>query len=687
MAASAGIDRRPARPAARQRRTPSEPAAVRPAAVPRAEVGRAVAVMALLFGLLVAAALRLLHLQVQEGAARADLVARRTERQVREMPPRGRILDRRGRVLAEDLPVFEVRAETYFKGTGGEAEAAETAALADELAGCLLAADTPDAARRVALRRVLAGRITEAIASGRSRAVARGLKGRASERVDFLVDDDVRSAEVVEALMALERDRRWRSLHLHLTTSYQRVYPGGEACLGPVGFVADRDCATELRTRLEALDGLRGGSPAHRAILVGPRKQRFWNGRTAPPVAPASIVTTLDLELQEAAQAELLAAVEHARQERGSEPSWGALVLADVASGDLLAMASWVANSHPRAAAFTPIQYRFEPGSVVKPLVFAIALQRGLIDWFGETVDCSEGAPGRGWRVQPLDPSVPRGTRPIVDDHACGVLTPHEVLVRSSNVGAVRLGLRLGVGGLEEYVRAYGFGRATDLGLPGEATGSCRADLARLSKKEFWYYTAPSYCFGYEMSVTPVQMLRAYLTLLLREPRELRLLAAAEVDGRRIDFPSPASSGSTIVAPEQLELLKVAMTGVVSDDPHATGRTVAQMLASLGVAPGVLAGKTGTSVNHRTMVRTASFAGFAPVSAPRFLAFCVLQKDRAEGFYGGRYAAPAAARLLLHALGVLRLEDVGATDATRAQPVRAAAPVRRAASAELSTGR
>lgn len=655
----------------------------------RAEVARAALILLAVLLLLGAAMRRLVQLQVRDTAASAALVARRTERQLVESPPRGRVLDRQGRVLAEDLPVFEVRAEMYFAGGKGEADiVAEASELADELAGCLLTGGPADASRRVARRKVLLGRIADALARSRERADARGSQASARNRVDFLVDDGVRSAAIVDALTALESSRRWRTLHLHLTTRYERVYPGGEACLGPVGFIADRDCPTELRTRLEALDGLRGGAPASRSIQVGPRKQRFWTGRETPPQAPASIVTTLDRDLQNAAQAELLGAVADAKAERGSEPSWGALMLAEIDTGNVLAMASWVADSHPRAAAFTPIQYRFEPGSSVKPLVFAIALRRGLIDWHNERIDCSEGAPGRGWRVQPGDPSVPRGSRPIVDDHACGVLTPHEVLMRSSNVGAVRIGLRLGVSGLEEYVRAYHFGLPTGLGLLGEATGSCRTDLAALNKRQFWYYTAPSYCFGYEMMVTPAQMLRAYLSLLAREPRALRLLAAADVDGERVDFPLEGRGGEPILADEQLDLLKAAMASVVSDDEHATGRHVAQMLRKLGVAPGVVGGKTGTSVNRRTRVRTASFAGFAPVSSPRYLAFCVLQKDRAEGFYGGRYAAPAAARLLLHALGVLDPNSVSAADAARAQQVSAVAPRRGAvAPAESSTGR
>ncbi|MEZ5963313.1 MAG: penicillin-binding transpeptidase domain-containing protein [Planctomycetota bacterium] len=654
----------------------------------RGEVARAALLLLTILGLLVAAMCRLVRLQVKEGAERAAVVTRRTERRLEEAAPRGRILDRSGRVLAEDLPVFEARAEVYLRGDGEAAIAAEASDLADDLAGCLLVDRPADTSRRVRLRRLLIGRIADAIASARERAARKGQAGAARQRIDFLIGEGMRSAAVVDALSDLERSRRWRNLHLHLTTRYERVYPGGDACVGPVGFVAERDGAKELRTRLEALDGLRGGVPASRAIRVGTGKQRFWTGRSAQAQVPASVITTLDLDLQCAAQAELEGAVADAKADRGSEPSWGALLLAEVDTGNVLAMASWVAGTHPRAAAFTPIQYRFEPGSVVKPLVFALALARGCVAWYGEHVDCSEGAPGRGWRVQPPVADVPRGTRPIVDDHACGVLTPHEILMRSSNVGAVRIGLRLGVGGLEDYVRLYRFGKPSGLGLLGESTGSCKADLAALPKREFWYYTAPSYCFGYEMMVTPAQLLRAYLSLLARTPRDLRLLAGAEVDGTRVDFPAPATGGESILSADQLDLLKGAMAAVVSEDEHATGRHVAQMLRRLGVAPGVVGGKTGTSVNRQSRIRTASFAGFAPVIAPRFVAFCVLQKDRAEGFYGGRYAAPAAARLLLHALGVLDPKTASVELAARAQQVSAVAPARGLVTpAESSTGR
>ena len=655
----------------------------------RGERGRAAVILASVTLLYVAAGHRLFGLQVGETEVRAALVDRRTERKVFEASPRGAILDRLGRVLAEDLPVFEVRGEIYLlTGTGddGAARVAQQATdLADDVTTCLLAGRDATTAERVQQRQVMRQRIVDAATLSIERlgaAVPASL--RTGLKVDFLIGDDIRSAEVIEALVGLETGSRWRWLHIHRRTRYERTYPGGEACLGPVGFVADRDCSNELRTRLEALDALRGGVPGSHAVTVGPRKQRYWFGDENAPQPPHSVITTLDLDLQRAAQTELLAAVEDARLDRGSGPSWGALLLCEVETGNVLAMASYVEGSHPRAAAFTPVQRQFEPGSVVKPLVFAIALRHGVLDWHDDVFDCSAGARG-GWNVEPPDPAL-RGTRRIIDDHACGRITPTEILVRSSNVGAVKVGLRTGVAGLEEYARFYRYGHKTALALAGEAKGSCKTNLAALSKKGFWYFTGPSYCFGYEMMVTPAQMLRAYLFLLARQQRELRLIAAAEVDGERVEFPLPLpASTEPLISDEQLDLLKGAMVQVISDTEGATGRHVAKLLDDLHVAPGVVAGKTGTSVNKASQVRTASFAGFAPASSPRYLAFCVLQKDRAEGFYGGRYAAPAATRLLLHALGVLTPSDATTRDAARAQSVRAAAPARRSVTSVEST--
>ena len=104
-----------------------------------------------------------------------------------------------------------------------------------------------------------------------------------------------------------------------------------------------------------------------------------------------------------------------------------------------------------------------------------------------------------------------------------------------------------------------------------------------------------------------------------------------------------------------------ALAAVVSDDPNVTGRAIARELSSLGFGYGTVGGKTGTSEFKERRkgvdgdvrivdVRTSSFVGFAPATSPQFVAVCTLQKDQALAFWGGRYAGPAAARLLTQAM-------------------------------------
>lgn len=662
----------------------------------RGEALRAGVALLVVMVLFLLVANKLTGLQLEAAAASRTKIGR-TVHEVREEPaPRGRIVDRHGRVLAEDVPGHEVRGEYYLtfeSSAEGEAKATRRLdLLADELTSALLAGEDPSSERRATTRQVLRARIDRAQRPDRDVVIRPARATRPAlvrRKLDFLVADGLRCAAAVVALHRLPLSRDWGSLHVHFQTTYERVYPGGDACIGPVGFIAERDRSGEVRQRLEAIDGLRAGEAGERVVLRAATKARFWKDGEQAPVAAGSITTTLDLDLQQAAQAELEAAVAEVVAQFKSQPSWGALVLGDVETGDVLAMASWVADSHPRASAFTPIQCVFEPGSSVKPLVLSMVLAHGKVDWDRERIDCSAGAPGRGWLVEPPVRGDGKRRRPIFDDHAIGVVSPHQVIVQSSNVGVVKLGLRLGPEGLDDYVETFQLSESTGLGLPGERSGGRKRNLPALGETMFWHYTGPSLCFGYEASVTAVQMLRAYMTMLSRRPRELRLLAAVEQAGVRVDLPPAAATSKPFLRQEDLDRIKAAMADVISKSPGSTGRHVAEMMEQLGFAPGVIAGKTGTSVGplqDGSRTRTASFAGFAPVASPRYVAFCVLQKDRAEGFYGGRYAASAASRLLLRALGVL--DTAGRReDAVRTRPVSRDPGRRTVTSAELQVGR
>ena len=163
--------------------------------------------------------------------------------------------------------------------------------------------------------------------------------------------------------------------------------------------------------------------------------------------------------------------------------------------------------------------------------------------------------------------------------------------------------------------------------------------------------------FGYQLHVTTAQVARAFLSFLSGRPRELRLVDALEVDGEVHVQSGPELDATPFLGEKAALETRRALVDVVHE---GTARHALPEL-SRAIQRGEVAGKTGTSEytgeafrwdgsKVRGSVRTALFAGFAPVDTPRYLVVCVLQKVGAAKFYGGTYAAPAAIRLLLRAV-------------------------------------
>jgi cell division protein FtsI/penicillin-binding protein 2 len=594
-------------------------------------------------------AVRLVYLQVGRAPENRENVARQRLRAESLPAPEGTIVDRAGRLLAYDRPVLDVRAEAYL--TSAEAESPESVdrfanALATDLAFALSAdAASGDSARLQDERRA---RLRERILAAAQRTDPRSPTSR---HIDFLVGTAIDSATVLEHLRTADARRDY--LHLHYIASYARTFPDRDATIGPVGFAGWRDTQSgkpvPLRRGMEAFEGLRAGRDGARISWQDALAQRYWTADGSLPERPPVLETTLDLELQKAATEELQRAVRAVEEHYSSPPEWGALCVADIETGEVLAMASYREGVDPRAGTFAPLQCLCPPGSVVKPLLFAIALERGVLNWHGDTFDCTPNA-GKSWLV-------PHSSRKITDEHPAGRLTPRQILVQSSNVGAVQVGLLLGREGLDEFLHRYRFGTVTGTRIPGEATGDVvpfrRGGLRAMSERAFWVYSAPSLSIGYEYSITPMQLLRAYVSLLSGCERELTLYRRYARNGEVTVFPA-AERGARVVSPANLELLREAMCGVVSEEANATGRPLFEELRRNGLPP--VGGKTGTSEyeearnGEKVWIRTASFAGFVPVDKPRFVAVCVLQKPKASAFWGGRYAAPATGRLLLRAL-------------------------------------
>ncbi len=675
--------------------------------VPRGERLR-LAVGFFVLGLVpIAVGVRLFRLQVigghelsrgvnADGSARAPLVlsaavieGRKTRTQGLAAP-RGTILDRHGRALARDQQTFEVRLEV----TTSRAKRADSTACFEwlkETAAAVasrLAADpqfSNDPRVFTELRDRIASRLFRAFGfdSEGVRAADRPLPRRG----DVFLAADVASLGAIAALRDLDTSSDY--LRLHWQPQWTRRHIGREFTWSTVGYTGTQPIAWNNAgkpsaygrhgivglERLAVLDpGAAGERQTYRDSLGG----RLFGRMPSLPESPSEVRSTLDVELQEDAfeilqQAALNCATDAiVGKPDGKLPRWGALVLVEVATGDVVSMASWWRDGPPKggatvesykARASTPHQLSYEPGSVVKPLIFALAHARGALDW-QRGFDCTPTMPDRARRVGPY-------RRIIHDDHECGVLTPHSVLVNSSNIGAVEVGMGISRELWEDYLAFYQIAKPLDLPLPYSVTGRRPVPLMNLPDKRFWKYTAPGLSIGYGMDVTALHVARAYLSLLSGRSRGLRLVESVCSSGEVHTFP-PTGTESPLMIPEaSVRLVVNALADVVSPTEGATGRHLFSKLQEWGVEKPerFIAGKSGTAEStvsvvdvagepaRRVEMRNASFVGFAPVDNPRWLCVCVLQKEKTARFYGGRYAAPAVGQLLLRALRVERRLD------------------------------
>lgn len=621
-----------------------------------------------LFGLLaIALVARVVWLQGTRAEANQGSV--RLARNLHDALPvvRGEIVDRSGHRLAYDRPVLTVQAEFHGRVDKGVTRIPDSQLdyLSVRLSALLMTdegrEDRHDPSVRIRERQ----RLSKRIKSRRQRVLASNYRTKDYIKIDFLLAGDMDSLTVVSKLRA--EARHWNAspempgrLYLRFVRSYRRTYPERVATYGPVGnyYIAKQSrvkvdgrtvlVPEEEFTGLESCSGLwpESDSSSERFFWLDyrdARRQRYWSGLGNEPEPPSTLHTTLDLELQKAAHQQLEIASEAVQARYKSDYQWGSLVLVDVRSGDVLAMASR-SPGLKGPGPFAAVENSFEPGSVVKPLVIAWAMENKHVAW-DELIDCTPTHPNRGRVVGRL----------IYDDHACGVLSPMGIIINSSNIGATQIGGRLDRAQWQQYFRHFGFCRKTEIGLPREVPGARPggiAGIAKISDRGLLKYTGPSLSFGYELNVTAVQLARAYVTLLSGRERELRLIAGITVDGKWNPAPPASQADQRFLSEQTVDRIRQAMRGVVDIDPHATGRHLYQLLDKLGHEQPLIGGKTGTSDSSIGGIRakTAAFVGFAPVDAPRYLVVCVLRKDRCARFYGGSYAAPSAGRLLLRAL-------------------------------------
>jgi cell division protein FtsI (penicillin-binding protein 3) len=364
------------------------------------------------------------------------------------------------------------------------------------------------------------------------------------------------------------------------------------------------------------------------------------------------VTTTIDAQIQFIAEQAIARAVAaHAAL------SGFALVM-DPRTGAVLALANHptfnpndIARAKPDARRNRAVVDSFEPGSTLKAVLFATAYHHGVVRP-DELIDCENGV----FRV---------GQHRIRDTHKAGFISAEEVLSHSSNIGALRIGMRLGRQRWGESLRAFGFGKRTDVGLPGEAAGM-------LASHEKWSDAAlATISFGQGISVNGIQLLSAVSALahggVLMQPRLVARVRSGDGKGGE-EFP-PAVLG-TVVSPRAAKLTLRGMEKVASADGTAP----------LAAIPGVrVAGKTGTAqkVDPSTRGygegRIASFVGVVPANRPRLVILVVVDEPQ-DSPYGGVVAAPAFREIAVAALPLMGVgvELADAPDAVQALPVNGA---------------
>jgi cell division protein FtsI (penicillin-binding protein 3) len=533
------------------------------------------------FGLLVLAAGRTLYLGVLHSAALRRVA--HTQQVTDESVPaqRGTITDRDGVILATSEPADDVSATPYL--------------VKEPLSA--------------------AGRLAPLLGLSRTRVLT-----DLSERSGFVYLAHSLPAARAHAVLALHIPG------VAATPTMRRVYPRG-ALAGQVLGVVN----TEGRARagLEySENSLLGGQTGQRRVVSDALGQPISITDVQRERPGARIALTLDANIQQRTEA-VLGAVG-----RVFHPADATAIVMNPHTGSILAMANWPQlNPNDRvvpslsALENRAVSFDYEPGSTFKVVAVSGALQSGLI-----TPETSFFIPNQ----------IQVANRVIHDaeEHGEETLTTSQILAQSSNVGAIKIGALEGATRFDQWVRNFGFGASTAVGLPGEEIGEV-LPLAHYSGSSMGNLP-----IGQGELVTPIQMATAYSAIanggILRRPHIVQ-----SIDGHVTREPAGHRVISTTTAAQLREMLR----GVLA--PGGTAHEVS--------IPGYeLAGKTGTASKvdpatgkYSESAYVASFIGFAPASNPKLLCAVIVDEPQTGSIYGGRVAAPAFGQIMGFALPYL----------------------------------
>jgi len=420
---------------------------------------------------------------------------------------------------------------------------------------------------------------------------------------------------------------------VRLVPSSRRFYPEGKLAAHLLGFIG-RDKVGLAGLEFDYEDVLRG-KPGY--IIY----ERDGGGNTiplgrvqdTPPQPGADIVLTIDRYIQRAAEREL----ERAVRENGAKG--GGIIVMDASTGEILAMANYPtfdpANVDPEEglALFKNrlVTDIYEPGSVFKLITAAAALNEGLVTADSTYIDTGKVVVD-GWAIYNWDYS------------ANGPQTVTQLLAKSLNTGAVWLAQLLGPERFYSYVKAFGFGKPTGIGLSGEAAGQVRtpadegwseADLAANS-------------FGQGIGVTPLQMITA-VAAIANGGKLMRPYVVKEIVGPRGRQVFEPQVVRQVIRPEAARALTEIMAEIVEGVAWHPARVPGYRVAGKSGTANI-PGKGGYDAGRVI----ASFVGFAPVEHPRLVVLVKIDEPQKEP-WGTVVAGPVFRRLMEQALVYLKV--------------------------------
>ncbi len=413
-----------------------------------------------------------------------------------------------------------------------------------------------------------------------------------------------------------------------LQREYRRYYPAAEVTAHVVGVTGVDDNGQE-GIELAYQDWLTGKAGSRRVIKdrLGHVVEDIESIRA--PQQGRELTLSIDQRIQYLAFRELKSAIAL------NEAKAGSLVVLDVNTGEVLALANWptynpnnrdtlkVGRSRNRA-----VVDLFEPGSTLKPFTVAAALESRLV--------------GPGSMIDTEGGHYTIGNRTIHDAHPEGLLTVAQVIQKSSNVGSAKMALAMAPQKLWTILSDVGFGTQTKVGFPGEASGRLRA-------YQTWKpIEQATMSYGHGISVSLLQLARAYSVF--ATDGKLKPLTLVKRD-------QPVE-GKAVISPRTALAVRKMLEMVTQPGGTATRAQVAGFR---------VAGKTGTA--HKLAGATyasdryiSSFVGFAPASNPRLVIAVMLDEPGGKSYYGGEVAAPVFSTVMAGALRLLGIEPDSAPD-------------------------